>query len=232
MLSNEKDISHKFNFFYSNFLFAQIISPDKVPSVLPVIREANVMFSYRIWRRLPFSHKLNMPIFLPKKNITSNKSLFEIILTGLLSGKLQLYSSSADDFSIPITKEEAIKRLNYIKLSRILDVNSDSNDPIYLDKIDSLVYLPQDVLYYIIKEDWIIDNKNSIADQRIIGVCPVVKFYSFDGIERGLKELFWLYYPNSRYYFNNFLIDKIDSDTSRKTIDDFFYEKSFFQFYY
>lgn len=213
--------------FYSGLVFSQAIAPDKLPTSNTLLREADVMHCYRIWRKVSVLHKKNKSLFYPFESTNHSQNLFQAIIAGILSNRLQVYSSEADDFTVPITKHEAFKRLNYVKFSRTIDINSDPEDPEFFEQIDSLVYSPKDLLYYILKEDWIIDNKRSSVEQRIIGICPVVKSFATDGTERGSKELFWIYYPNARFYLTNVPISKFEGDTAIKSFDDFFIKRAF-----
>lgn len=89
-------------------------------------------------------------------------------------------------------------------------------------------YLSQDIVQYRIKEDWFFDKERSVLDVRIIGICPVI--YDKDpatGEISGLKELFWLYFPECRYVFQNFFVQNRDNDAQRMSFDDLFWKRMF-----
>jgi gliding motility associated protien GldN len=88
-------------------------------------------------------------------------------------------------------------------------------------------YTGEDIVQYRIKEDWFFDNERSVLDVRIIGICPVVYAKNADGNITGLKELFWLYFPECRYVFQNFFVQSRHNDSQRMSFDDLFWKRMF-----
>jgi hypothetical protein len=88
-------------------------------------------------------------------------------------------------------------------------------------------YTGEDIVQYRIKEDWFFDNERSVLDVRIIGICPVVYAKNADGNIAGLKELFWLYFPECRYVFQNFFVQSRHNDSQRMSFDDLFWKRMF-----
>jgi len=89
-------------------------------------------------------------------------------------------------------------------------------------------YRSQDIVQYRIKEDWFFDKERSVLDVRIIGIAPVT--YRIDdqtGEISGLKELFWLYFPECRYVFQNFFVQNRNNDAQRMSFDDLFWKRMF-----
>lgn len=64
-------------------------------------------------------------------------------------------------------------------------------------------------------------------DVRIIGIAPVVYNIDETGAVSGLKELFWLYFPECRYVFQNFFVQNKDNDAQRMSFDDLFWKRMF-----
>ena len=89
-------------------------------------------------------------------------------------------------------------------------------------------YNSKDIVQYKVKEDWFFDKERSVLDVRIIGICPVV--YEKDastGTITGFKELFWLYFPECRYVFQNFFVQSRQNDSQRMSFDDLFWKRMF-----
>lgn len=110
-------------------------------------------------------------------------------------------------------------------------------DPLY-DSVDAngmTVYYPneffwyeaKDIVQYRVKEDWFFDKERSVMDVRIIGLCPVVYKRDDKGNIEGFKELFWLYFPECRYVFQNFFVQNKDNDAQRMSYDDLFWKRMF-----
>lgn len=77
-------------------------------------------------------------------------------------------------------------------------------------------------MQYKIKEDWFFDKERSVLDVRIIGICPVIYAKDQNGNITGFKELFWLYFPECRYVFQNFFVQSRHNDSQRISFDDLF----------
>jgi gliding motility associated protien GldN len=89
-------------------------------------------------------------------------------------------------------------------------------------------FMSQDIVQYRIKEDWFFDKERSVLDVRIIGLAPVT--YAIDeatGQITGYKELFWLYFPECRYVFQNFFVQDRQNDAQRMSFDDLFWKRMF-----
>lgn len=88
-------------------------------------------------------------------------------------------------------------------------------------------YKSEDIVQYRIKEDWFFDNERSVLDVRIIAICPVVYQLDQNGAVSGFKELFWLYFPECRYVFQNFYVQSRHNDSQRMSFDDLFWKRMF-----
>ncbi len=104
-----------------------------------------------------------------------------------------------------------------------------------IDASGNTVYYPfpfrwiesKDIVQYKVKEDWFFDKERSVLDVRIIGIAPVVYNRDADGTITGTKELFWLYFPECRYVFQNFFVQSRNNDSQRMSFDDLFWKRMF-----
>lgn len=92
---------------------------------------------------------------------------------------------------------------------------------------DTSWFLSQDIVQYKIKEDWFFDKERSQMDRRIIGIAPVVHQKDVNGNVTGLRELFWLYFPECRYVFQNFFLKNRHNDAQWMSLDDLFWKRMF-----
>ena len=92
---------------------------------------------------------------------------------------------------------------------------------------DTAWYMAKDIVQYRIKEDWFFDKERSVLDVRIIGIAPVIYARDSKGQITGFEELFWLYFPECRYVFQNFFVQSRHNDSQRMSFDDLFWKRMF-----
>lgn len=92
---------------------------------------------------------------------------------------------------------------------------------------DTIWFTSKDIVQYRIKEDWFFDKERSVLDRRIIGIAPVVYQIDGNGNISGFRELFWLYFPECRYVFQNFFVQSRHNDSQRMSFDDLFWKRMF-----
>ena len=92
---------------------------------------------------------------------------------------------------------------------------------------DTFYYQSQDIIAYKLKEDWFFDKERSVLDVRIIGIAPMR--YDKDENDNIIKqqEMFWLYFPECRYVFQNFFVQNRNNDAQRMSFDDLFWKRMF-----
>jgi gliding motility associated protien GldN len=94
----------------------------------------------------------------------------------------------------------------------------------------------KDIIQYRIKEDWVFDKERSVLDKRIIAIAPVVynKVKDPNGNVSilGTRELFWLYFPECRFVFNNYYYYNDQNDAQWMSFDDLFWKRRFNSFVY
>ena len=210
------------------------------------VREADVIWSKRIWQTIDLREKANFHLYYPEEPLVNRRSLWDIIKCGIEQEQsltpYELTADFDDQFNYPV-----------------LPPNGDFSDSTYQDKLTSLLYnvdyiyerdpetdevivdangdfitkevrtaiTSSDIIEYKIKEDWFFDKQRSQRDVRIIGIAPVVYSYDSDGNIRAKKELFWLYFPQCRYVFQNYSIYNRQNDAQRMSFDDMFQKRMF-----
>lgn len=92
---------------------------------------------------------------------------------------------------------------------------------------DTTWFKSSDIVQYRIKEEWFFDKERSVMDRRILGIAPVVYKKTSNNEIEGLRELFWLYFPNCRFVFNNYFVYNPKNDAQWMSFDDFFWKRMF-----
>jgi gliding motility associated protien GldN len=212
------------------------------------LREADVMWSKRIWRVLDLKEKKNHKLYYPLEPQNDRISLFEVMKYGALEeGSITVYDPGTDlddKFRYPVRPDngntnspEFKQRLKAMfgfqdTKDSVADdevVLDNNGDKIMVDFIEP--YTSADIVRYVLKEDWFFDKQRSMLDVRIIGIAPVVKAVNPETQEVvGLKKLFWLYFPECRKVFNNSFVYNPDNDAQRMSFDDLFRKREFSSF--
>ena len=214
------------------------------------LREADVLWSKRVWRRIETRERINFPLFYPKKPISDRMALFDVVKYAVFDeGSLTVYhpdgaNQDGDQFTRPLlppngnrsdsTYINALReRFGYTQLVPKLDPETQeimvdfNGEPIYTESYTE--YAAEDIIAWEIKEDWFFDRQRSVMDVRIIGVSPLV-YRKVDGVIDGEMNLFWLYFPECRYVFQNFFVYNTQNDAMRMSFDDLFWKRKFSSF--
>ncbi len=206
------------------------------PMPYQFVREADVMWSKVIWRRIELSEKMNHILALPAEETRGTKSLIDVILEGIETIGVTGYEATPRDagreFNTAI-KIERIKELLGAKTFELVENLEGSMDTIYLD---APRYNTSDIDAYVVKELWFFDKQRSVLDVRIIGLCPVRKYYSEEDELAGNyddprhSKVFWVRYSDIRPLLAQSPIYNPYSDLKSLTYDDIF-QKRFFSGY-
>jgi gliding motility associated protien GldN len=200
------------------------------PIPYPYLREADIIWTRRIWRVLDMREKMNQTFYLPEKPQNNWKSFMQIVMDGLKEGTITAYSSLSDQFLVPNTYTELLDQLQMkqkVKLKRQYEPYED------YDTIIEKNFEPVDVKSLRIKEDFYFDRQRSQFEVRILGICPVMDDYDDNGNYRGPKPLFWIYFPECRNLFaKNEMFNLKNGAAGRMTYDDVFMKRMFSSYIY
>ncbi|MEN8786427.1 MAG: gliding motility protein GldN [Flavobacteriales bacterium] len=231
----------------------QHIPTKKVISYVP-LREADVMWSKRIWRVIDVQQKLNFPLFYPREPLTDRMAMWDIIKYGIeTEGSLTPYEINGNgkldwdgEFLYPVVAPQGnTNDTNYKTTIDNLLYNTsqvqkldENGEPMYDDEGDDIFITSKNaitadnIMQYLVKEDWFFDKQRSVMDVRIIGICPIIATYDEDGEFKAPKQLFWLYFPECRYVFQNYFVYNRQNDAQRMSFDDLFWKRQFASYIY
>lgn len=189
------------------------------------LRQADVMWSKRVWRTIDLRQKLNHPLYFPTTPINDRKSLFDVIKAALNAGTLTAYNSPAldDEFKFPMTKSEV--EAMFVKIDTLYVEDINTGEQVATPTKTELG--TSDIKQYWIKEDWFFDRQRSVMDVRIIGICPLKESKGDNGEVRGYSPMFWLYFPECRPVFANAEVYNRPNDAERRTLEDIFWKRQF-----
>jgi len=200
------------------------------PIQYPYLREADIIWTKRIWRILDMREKMNQTFYYPEKPQNNWKSFMTIIMDGLKEGTITAYSSLSDQFIVPITYQELMDQLQS-KRKETLKRPYEPYDE--YDTVITKIFEPSDVKSLRLKEDFYFDRQRSVMEVRILGICPVMDDLDDNGNYRGPKPLFWIYFPECRNLFSkNEMFNLKNGVAGRLTYDDVFMKRIFSSYIY
>jgi len=208
------------------------------------LRQADVMWSRKIWRDIDMRQKINHPFYYPMNNgdidqITTDdrKSLIDVIYTAVLEGTITPYGRPTydDEFRFPMTPAEvrnvgnAEQKIIQVYDQKLISEGVDAE----LAQKDSVLNIPFDrntIKKWRLKEEWFFDKQRSVMDVRILGIAPMQE--DKDEVNNELlgtfSPIFWVYFPEAReVLINAEVFNLVKNDAERRTYDDIFWKRMF-----
>lgn len=216
-----------------------VLSPcnmDRIARPFPMqtayVRDANVMWSRRIWRVIDLREKLNLPLYYPLEPTVCMRSLFDVLKSAILNNELKAYANPVfdDEFTHEMTSDEVSKLLvSWDSTHQVEDVNNPGQ---FVSVPMKSEIKAGNICQYWIKEDWFFDKERSVMEARIIGICPLVQKISESGEVIGVKPLFWIHFPDARPFLARSASFNSRNDSERMSYDELFVKRKFSSFVY
>lgn len=128
------------------------------------------------------------------KMFFSADTLMACLKTALELDSMTVYSNKDDEFRTPLSKDEALNILNANKI----------------------------ISGFLIKEDAVFDNQRFLLENRILGLCPLVKDDNGE-----YKALFWIYMPQFNKSLALAKMQQSGAPRNIQTLEDVFFYRYF-----
>jgi gliding motility associated protien GldN len=206
-------------------------SPTRAVVPLSHLREADVMWSKKIWRIIDLKEKMNLAFYYPTEKTNDRRSLNDILYDAVKEGTLTAYTD--EEFTTPMTRED-FQRIGGagVDTTQIVDP-----EPPYLTRDTVIIreFATANIVAYRVKEEWFFDKQRSVMDVRIIGLAPLIYAVDDKGNRRegDIKmPIMWIYFPEARKILSNQEVFMRGNDSDRRTWDDIFQKRMFASYIY
>jgi gliding motility associated protien GldN len=211
-------------------VYTKNITSKRKPIAFQHIREADVMWSKVVWRRLQLTEKRNLSLYYPTVEMEDRKSLIQLMMWGIKNKSLTPFAT--DEFTTQYTLNEIDQRFGAgIDTTYDIDPETGETIPIITKKPADI----SEVKELLVKERWFFDKQRSVMEVRIIGISPIRVYYREDDLNQEdprYRMLFWIFYPEARNIFASQAIYNENNQAQEMSFDDYFIKRMFEGFIY
>lgn len=166
---------------------------NRIPLKYEHIRRDDALYVQKVWRELDLKEKMNQSFRYEAINDNGSQVFVSMLLKMVKAGEVMAFDD--DRFSTILSVAQVSVRAEG-KIDTVIKYHITTMEP----EARVVVRVPFDhksVSKIRIMEEWIFDKESSRIHVRIIGIAPLKTIY-FNGKERGVTPLFWVYYPDLR----------------------------------
>lgn len=198
---------------------------ERIPLAYENLRADDAVYRHKIWREIDTREKINLPFKYSADEDNGNQRFISILLKAIQDSAVTVFSNVDDRFTTPMTLGE---------VSRVI-AGDEIPVPIY-DTMGNLTgtkmmrnEINLDSIYkFRIKEEVIFDKESSRLFFRILGIAPVKRIVTPQGIDIGETEIFWVYYPDMRETFSRYEVYNSKNLGARMSWEELFEGRMFY----
>jgi gliding motility associated protien GldN len=196
-----------------------LINKHQVPEAYN--READLVWSKRVWREVDFREKINHPLYYPVEFNPCRISLFQLISKHILTGDITAFAD--ESFYSPLNLSMVRNKL--VQSEEVVQVEyTPEGEP---KEVKVVAYDSTSIFQKVTKmrviEDWYLNSGRSDVEVRITGMA----FYEYVEDKEAYKELFWVYFPNAKPYLAKYRLFNPRNNNDYSTFDDLFARREF-----
>jgi len=196
---------------------------DAVVVSYPYLREADVKFKRRVWRRIDTRQKMNKSFTWARNPVT------QIIYEAGVKGLVRAYWTDSLEGGRIMTPEDAYKQGSVLQTPQIQNWRNPADPSDLVDTAYYDVFKWEKIIRFEVVEDWIFDYKYSEMRPRIIAIAPLYQ-EKINGVTYEMP-LFWLKMDDLRPTLAKSEVYNRYNDVMRISWDDLFNHYRLFDSY-
>ncbi len=185
------------------------------------VREADVLWSKRIWQSIDVRKTINQPLYFPERPTGNYRSLMQVLEDAIRAGEIRAYDVDDDSFiREPHDPDELFDEI--LTRTEVIVIEGEEVEEV-------IPFRPTDVLVFRIKEEWFVDSRHGALNVRIIGLSParLVRDDVTGEFTDITDPLFWIPYEEARPVLARAPVVNRRNDKQVESFDDLFIRRFF-----
>ena len=198
---------------------------DRIPLAYENLRADDAVYRHKIWREIDTREKINLPFKYSADEDNGNQRFISILLQAIQDSAVTVFNAIDDRFTTPMTKSEVSA---VIAGAEVPVPITDSFGNVTGTKMMRNEINLDSIYKFRIKEEVIFDKESSRLFFRILGIAPVKRLVTPQGIDFGETEIFWVYYPDMRETFSKYQVYNSKNFGARMSWEELFEGRMFY----
>jgi gliding motility associated protien GldN len=167
----------------------------RIPLIYEYLRWDDALYAEKVWRELDLREKMNKVFQYEATDDNGSQMFINMLLKAVNSGEVTAFAD--DRFTTPMSLPE-IQQLTVGEADTVAQTRVDNPNIIERYIVTRASFNAKSVTRIRIKEEWVFDRESSRMFCRILGIAPMKTLYYPNGKERGVTQMFWVFYPDLR----------------------------------
>lgn len=198
---------------------------DRTPLPYEHLRADDAVYRHKIWREIDTREKINLPFRYSADLDNGNQRFISILLQAIQDSAVTVFDAIDDRFTTPLTTAQVAEKVLGPEIE-IPQFNAEG-EPIAPIRKRNEINL--DSIYkFRIKEEVVFDKESSRLFWRILGIAPVQRIVTPQGLDLGESDVFWVYYPDMRPIFAKYEVYNGKNFGARMSWEELFESRMFY----